>query len=94
MSKSQKKGGNGLFMLATLAIAAVAIKRELDRPKEERTWTGTVVVPVPYDFRMPTKERLMAAWWNPDDERIFTPRPLGIGWAVNVGGLVKRVTDR
>lgn len=46
---------------------------------------------VPYDFRPPTLDRFRAAWWNPDDPRVFTPRDLGVGWAVNLGGLVRRV---
>ena len=46
---------------------------------------------VPYDFRMPTLQRLRDRVWNPEDSRIFTPRFFGIGWSVNVYQLMRRV---
>ena len=38
---------------------------------------------IPYDFNVPTVERLREAYWNPADSSILTDRPLGVGWAVN-----------
>ncbi len=46
---------------------------------------------VPFDFRMPTWERVKLGYWNPEDPRVFTPRPFGIGWAVNIPQVLKRV---
>jgi len=54
------------------------------KPEGERTWTGEVFGFVPYDFRPPTWQRLRDAYWNPNDERLLQPRPLGVGWAVNL----------
>ncbi len=78
-----------LVTLVTLGLLAAAVVQELRRPKEERDWQGHIAG-VPYDLRPPTPTRLRAAYWNPDDPRIFPPRPAGVGWAVNVGRLVHR----
>jgi hypothetical protein len=45
---------------------------------------------VPYDFRKPTLARLKERMWNPDDERIITPRDFGIGWTLNLYQFRKR----
>ena len=39
---------------------------------------------VPYDFRMPTMDRLRRRLWNPDDQRVFTPSFFGVGWSLNL----------
>jgi hypothetical protein len=64
---------------------------QLRRPSEERTWEGTVVGFVPYDFRMPTIERARSRWWNPDEPRLFVPQVFGLGWTVNFARLVGRL---
>jgi hypothetical protein len=66
---------------AGLILAALA--QELAKPKAERTWTGRVLGFVPYDFRRPTLRRVKDAYWNPDDDGLFTERVLGVGWAIN-----------
>jgi hypothetical protein len=53
------------------------------KSEEERTWQGRVFGFVPYDFRPPTWDRLRDAYWNPEDDRLFTDRVFGVGWAVN-----------
>ena len=73
-----------LIRLARIGLTLVAISQEMAKPEGERTWTGEVLGFVPYDFRPPTWQRLRDAYWNPDDERLFVPRPLGVGWAVNL----------
>ncbi|MDI3338898.1 MAG: DUF5808 domain-containing protein [Sphaerobacter sp.] len=73
-----------------LGVAIAAVAQQLRRPAEERTWQGRVAF-VPYDFRLPTLERIRQAWWNPDDERIITPRAFGIGWAINLYQLRRRL---
>jgi len=84
----QQRPGNGLLMLAMIAIAIVAIRRQLQLDKDERTWHGAVGVPVPYEFRRPTVERLRKSFWDPGNPRLFTPMAFGVGWSVNVARLV------
>ena len=61
-----------------------AIYQELRKPDAERTWHGKVAGVVPYDFRVPTIDRLRAAYWDPDTDQVFTDRVFGVGWAVNL----------
>lgn len=92
MKKSKKKGMNAKNVISTLVIALLigaAIKDQLDRPAGERTWHGEVFG-LPYDFRVPTIERLRAAYWNPDTSQILTPQPFGIGWTINFYPLLHR----
>jgi hypothetical protein len=70
--------------LAAIGLTLAAISQEMAKPQADRTWTGKVFGVVPYDFRPPSWERLRAAYWNPDDPRLFTERPLGVGWAINL----------
>jgi hypothetical protein len=67
--------------------------QELQKPREERTWHGRVAGLVPYDFRLPTAERVREAYWNPDEPRIFTDRVLGIGWAINLYSLLQVLSE-
>lgn len=76
--------------LALIAMGA-AIYIELRKPPAERTWHGRLAGVVPYDFRLPSVETLKNAYWNPSSSRLFTDRPLGVGWAVNIPTLLKRV---
>jgi hypothetical protein len=79
-----------LVQAAAITITIAAICQELEKPKEERHWYGKVGF-IPYDFRMPTIERLKEAYWNPDESRIFSPRVLGIGWAINFFALLEKM---
>jgi uncharacterized protein YqeY len=38
---------------------------------------------MPYDWRRPTMERLRERCWNPDDDRLLTPRVWGWGYDLN-----------
>jgi hypothetical protein len=76
------------------ALAAAAVGQELRKPSTERTWHGRVGGFVPYDFRIPTVDRVRRSWWNPDDERIFTEPVFGVGWAVNLGRVVGLLGDQ
>ncbi len=69
-----------LFWVAFIA----AIYQELRKPAEERTWHGKVLGSVPYDFRVPTLDRLREAYWDPESDRVFSDRVFGVGWAVNI----------
>ncbi len=77
-----------LIQLALIYVTIQAIREQLSRPPAERTWKGKVG-PVPYDFRMPTLDDLKAAYWNPDSDRLFTDRVLGVGWGINFAQVVK-----
>jgi hypothetical protein len=70
-----------------------ALYQELRKPPEERTWHGKVAGVVPYDFRLPTIERIREAYWNPESETIFTERVLGVGWAINIPTAVRRISE-
>jgi hypothetical protein len=81
------------WLLRTLVILAVAgaVYRELRLPAEQRTWHGRLLGFIPYDFRMPTPRRVRDAYFNTQSDQIFTPEPIGVGWAVNVAAVLKRL---
>ena len=81
------------WILRTAVFMAVAgaIYSELRKPPEQRTWHGKLLNVVPYDFRLPTLERIQQAYWNPRSPKVFTDRPLGVGWAVNVPTALRRI---
>lgn len=78
-----------LMKVATFGLLLGAIREEMNKPEAERTWNGSVAGVVPYDFRPPTFERLKAALWSPEDERLITPHPWGVGWTINLGRLLR-----
>ncbi len=82
-----------LWLIRTAVIGSVvaAIYVELQKPSEERTWHGKLLGFVPYDFRVPTIEGLRKAYWNPHSPKVFTDRPLGVGWAVNIPTALRRL---
>jgi len=84
------------WLLRMLVIGAVAgaIYTELRKPPEQRTWHGKLLGFVPYDFRLPSLEGLRQAYWNPHSPKLFTPRPLGVGWAVNIPTVLRRLGVR
>jgi hypothetical protein len=77
--------------MTVLAAVAGAIYVELRKPPAERTWNGKLLGIIPYDFRLPSLGELRQAYWNPRSPKIFTPRPLGVGWAVNIPTLLRRL---
>jgi len=79
-----------LVEAAAITITIAAVCQELEKPKEERRWHGKVGL-IPYDFRLPTIERLKESYWNPDDSRIFTQEAIGIGWAINFYTLLEKM---
>lgn len=80
-----------IVQATAMALIVAAIFQELEKPKEERQWHGKVAGIVPYDFRLPTIERIKESYWNPYDNRIFTPDVIGIGWAINFYTLLERL---
>jgi len=63
-------------------VVGAAIRDQLRRPPEQRTWHGSIFR-LPYDFRFPTVERLRAAFWNENTSQLLMPQPFGIGWTIN-----------
>jgi len=74
---------NIIFSILLRVYVAIAITQQLQRPSEERTWYGNIAG-IPYDFRLPTVERIRATYWNKDTSKIFLPQVFGIGWAINM----------
>ena len=70
----------GSTLIAILLSAA--IRDQLRRPPEERTWHGTVFG-IPYDFRFPTLDRLRDSFWNKNTPQLLLPQAFGIGWTIN-----------
>ena len=81
-----------LLWLAIVAVTVQALREQLSLPPEERTWHGHVG-PVPYDFRIPTLEQVKDAYWNPDSDKLFTDRVLGVGWAINFAQIWRIVNE-
>ena len=81
-----------LLRAALFFLTLAAVAQELSKPEGERTWHGRVAG-VPYDFRLPTPRRFRDAYWNPKDDRIFTDRVVGIGWAINFAQLIPRLRE-
>ncbi len=79
-----------LIQAAVITIAFAAVCQELEKPKEERHWHGKLGF-IPYDFRLPTIERLKETYWNPENNRIFVPQACGIGWTVNFYMLLEKM---
>jgi hypothetical protein len=78
--------------LAWTAFAA-AIYQELRKPPEARTWNGKVAGVVPYDFRIPTLDRLREAYWAPDNDEVFSEKVFGLGWAVNIPVAARKLSE-
>jgi len=73
---------NFIISVLMAVLVGAAIRDQLSRPPEERTWHGTVAG-FPYDFRIPTIEKLRSTFWNPNDSRLLVPQAFGIGWTIN-----------
>lgn len=70
-----------------------AVYQELRKPPEERTWHGKVAGVVPYDFRVPTLERLRQSYWMPESDQVFTERVVGVGWGINVPTALRKLNE-
>jgi len=88
----QRKGRStlsGLWKLVLAAVGVAAVVQELRKPSDERTWHGHVGV-FPYDFRVPTLERVKNTYWNPNGP-LVSSRVWGVGWALNLGAVKKLI---
>jgi len=78
----------GVWRLVVAAIGVIAIVQELRKTPDERTWHGKVADVVPYDFRLPTVERVRSTYWNPEGP-VVSAKAFGVGWAPNFGVLTR-----
>lgn len=85
-SERQMLTVQNIWRLASAIIGVIAVAQELKKPPDERTWSGKVANLVPYDFRMPTWERVRNTYWNPDGQ-VLSRKVFGVGWAPNFGVL-------
>lgn len=85
-----------LWLIRTALIGAVvaAVWSELRKAPADRTWNGKLLGVIPYDFRRPSLDALRQAYWNPRSPKLFTDRPLGVGWAVNIPTALRRLGVR
>jgi hypothetical protein len=44
----------------------------------------------PYDWRLPTWERLKRDLWDPQDQRLYTPKSFGWGYSFNLAEVARR----
>ena len=70
-------------VVGCVLLVGAALARELRQPQQERTWHGRIAG-IPYDFRLPTRTRLRAEWWNPAEPSLLTPHSFGVGWSINL----------
>ena len=93
---ARTEAGSFLWLIRMAVIGAVvgAIYSELRKPPNQRTWHGKLLGFVPYDFRWPSWDQMRQAYWNPKSPKVFTDRPLGVGWAVNIPTLLRRLGVR
>lgn len=92
--KKRSKFGNTFWRAAVITLVVLALRDQLRLPPEERTWHGSIGGVIPYDFRRPTKERILATYWNKESSRILVPQAFGIGWTVNLYPLLHPGTAR
>jgi hypothetical protein len=89
-SKMGKEWFGRLVQAAAITVTIAAVCQEMEKPQEERRWHGNVGI-VPYDFRLPTLERLKEAYWNKENPNLFNNRAFGVGWAVNFHALLEKI---
>jgi hypothetical protein len=71
-------------------LIAAAVGQELVKGPDERTWKGRVAG-IPYNFNLPEWSSIVAEYWNPESDRIFTPRVIGMGWGINFAAVINRL---
>ena len=46
---------------------------------------------VPFEFRVPTPQRIRQRVWNPDEESMVAPQAFGVGWTLNLYQVARRL---
>jgi hypothetical protein len=75
---------------AIVALTGWAVVQELRTPADRRQWHGRVAGIVPYDFRVPSVDRMRSSWWDPNGP-LITPQVMGVGWTLNFGRLAEAI---
>ena len=75
---------NILWSAVLVSLVVLALREQLRLPAAERTWHGRIWGRIPYDFRLPTAQRIRAAFWNRQTAELLVPQPCGIGWTINL----------
>ena len=70
----------------SFGLVVAAVVKELSQPREDRTWHGRLLG-IPYDFRLPTVEKVRERLWAPANPNLLVPHVFGMGWTVNLGRL-------
>ena len=77
---------SAMLRTATLALTvAAAVYAYRTKQPEGR------ILNVPYDFRMPTMDKVRSRVWNRDEPRVFTPAIFGVGWSLNLFQVVRQL---
>ncbi len=92
MSRKPRKPISTLVLLSVGIIVGAAILDQLKRSPEQRTWQGQVGG-IPYDFRLPTPERIRAKVWNKNTSQVLMPHLFGVGWSLNFYPLLHPVSQ-
>ncbi|MDO8689833.1 MAG: hypothetical protein Q7R39_07450 [Dehalococcoidia bacterium] len=74
-----------------IGLVMAAVVQELRKEPAERTWRGRLTFSIPYDFTIPSIERIKEAYWNTQDDHIITDRVFGVGWGVSVHALLRKM---
>jgi hypothetical protein len=85
---------NIVWSALLVLLVGVALREQLRLPPEERTWHGRIAGRIPYDFRLPTAERIRATFWNKHTSQILVPHVFGIGWTINLYPLLHFETSQ
>lgn len=90
--KKKKLTPSGVMIgIGAVALIGLAVREQLQMAPEERTWHGTLYG-IPYDFRLPTIERLRETFWNKNTARVLVPHAFGMGWSINFYPLINPPT--
>ncbi len=76
--------------ITAAVLVTIAIVQEISKPGYRRTWHGKVFF-IPYDFRLPTWDRVKETYWNPYEPHVFVPMIFGLGWTVNFYSLLENL---
>jgi len=86
--KRRTAGVRTFWQILLVTIGVVAIVQELRKPRAERTWHGKVFDFVPYDFHVPSIDRVRNTYWNPGGP-VVSGKMFGVGWAPNLGAMIR-----
>ena len=69
--------------IANYGLLAWAIATELKKDPKDRQWHGELAGVVPYDFRIPTPDKIKKTYWDTGSDQVIKRSAFGVGWTVN-----------